>query len=131
MKSISCNLFPELLVRNFTSYYVETVITAESPTEWRFLTNYGLTLVCIATDPGMRMRDIADQVGITERAAHRIVNALVAAGYVSKEREGRRNSYQVQQDQPLRLPLERDLQLGDLLDAVMDTREQQPPKVKS
>ena len=97
------------------------------PKEWRFLTNYGLTLVCIAADPGLRMRDIADRVGITERAAHRIVSALVEAGYVAKQRTGRRNSYEVRQDQPLRLPLERDLQLGSLLAAVSETRDQPDP----
>src|ERR1044072_2803643 len=123
MKLISCHGFPETLVKTSKSYYLKSVTQAETPTEWRFLTNYGLTLVCIAADPGMRMRDIAEQVGITERAAHRIVNALGAAGHVSREREDRRTSYQARQAQPLRLPLQRDLQLGELLDAVLETRD--------
>ncbi len=98
------------------------------PSEWKFLTNYGLTLVCIAADPGVRMRDIAERVGITERAAHRIVGGLVDAGYIAKERTGRRNSYEIRADLPLHHPLERDMQLGHLLDAVQGTRNQQAPE---
>jgi predicted transcriptional regulator len=98
------------------------------PSEWKFLTNFGLTLICIAADPGVRMRDIAERVGITERAAHRIVAGLVNAGYIAKERTGRRNSYEIRADLPLQHPLERDLQLGNLLDAVQGTRDQQTPE---
>lgn len=92
--------------------------TVNPAPEWRFLTNHGLTLLCIANDPGIRLREIADEVGITERAAHRIVDALVSSGYVMKERTGRRNSYEVKTDLLLQLPLERDVQLGDLLRVV-------------
>ena len=109
---------------------VGVVAVAEQPTDWKFLTNYGLTLLCIADDPGVRLRDIADRVGITERAAHRIVSGLVESGYVSKARDGRRNVYQIRPDLPLRLPGERDLQVGDLLGAVLDTRDQQAPPAK-
>jgi DNA-binding MarR family transcriptional regulator len=87
--------------------------------EWKFLTNYGLALLCIAGDPGVRLRDIADRLGITERATHRIVSGLVDSGYVMRERNGRRNSYEVRSD--LAVPtLERDVQLGDLLALVGD-----------
>jgi DNA-binding IscR family transcriptional regulator len=85
--------------------------------EWKFLTNHGLVLLCIADDPSLRLRDIADRLGITERATHRIVSALVASGYISRERIGRRNSYQLRSDLPVRT-LERDVQLGDLLAVV-------------
>jgi hypothetical protein len=85
--------------------------------EWKFLTNYGLALLCIAGDPGVRLRDIADQLDITERAAHRIVSGQVDSGYVTRERVGRRNSYEVRSDLPIRT-LERDVQLGDLLQIV-------------
>ena len=88
--------------------------------DWQFLTNHGLALLCIADDPGVRLRDIADRVGITERAAHRIVGALVDSGYVTRERTGRRNTYEVRTDLTLDLPIERDVQLGDLLRAVAD-----------
>ncbi|HEX4734451.1 MAG TPA: winged helix-turn-helix domain-containing protein [Thermoleophilaceae bacterium] len=89
---------------------------ADKP-EWKFLTNYGLALLCIARDPGVRLRDISDRVGITERAAHRIVSALVDSGYVARERVGRRNSYEVHADLPIRT-LERDVQLGELLQVI-------------
>jgi DNA-binding MarR family transcriptional regulator len=58
---------------------------------WSFLTNHAQVLVCIAHDPGVRLREIAEAVGITERAAQRIVGELSAAGYVSRRRIGRRN----------------------------------------
>ena len=85
--------------------------------EWKFLTNYGLALLCIAGDPGVRLRDVADRVGITERAAHRIVSALVDSGYVTRERVGRRNSYEVRKDLPIPA-LKRDVQLGELLNVI-------------
>ena len=87
-------------------------------TEWKFLTNYGLALLCIAGDPGVRLRDIADRIGITERAAHRIVAGLVDSGYVARTRTGRRNSYEVRTGLPVKLLVERDVQLGDLLGVI-------------
>jgi DNA-binding MarR family transcriptional regulator len=94
-----------------SSYFVHDM-TGER--EWKFLTNHGLVLLCIADDPGVRLRDIADRLGITERASHRIVGELVDSGYVLRQRIGRRNSYQVRGDLPVRT-LKRDVQLGDLL----------------
>lgn len=84
-------------------------------TEWRFLSNHALVLLCIADDPGIRLRDIADSVGITERTTHRIVDELVEDGYVSKERRGRRNRYELQTHRPLRDPVLRDQRLADLV----------------
>jgi predicted transcriptional regulator len=86
-----------------------------SQPNWTFLTNYSHTLLCIAKDPDIRLRDIADQVGITERAAQRIVAELEQAGYVSHERIGRRNHYSVNSELPLRHPLEEHLAIGALL----------------
>jgi DNA-binding transcriptional ArsR family regulator len=83
--------------------------------EWTFLTNHAHVIVCVARDPGMRMRDIADRVGITERAAQRIVAELVEAGYLDRKRDGRRNQYTLNADLPLRHPLERGNAIGDLL----------------
>jgi DNA-binding IclR family transcriptional regulator len=85
-----------------------------SEPHWKFVTNYGLALLCISHDPGVRLRDIADRLGITERATHRIVSKLVDSGYVSRERVGRRNSYELRGDLAI-YALERDVQLGDLL----------------
>jgi DNA-binding IclR family transcriptional regulator len=89
---------------------------------WSFLTNHAQVLVCIAQDPGIRLREIGDEVGITERAAHRIVSELAEAGYISRKRHGRRNHYTVQTD--LRLPdrVARDQKLGDLLAVLIGER---------
>ena len=73
--------------------------------EWSFLTNHAWVLLCIAHDPGVRLRDIAAQTGITERTAYGIVTDLAEAGYVVKQKDGRRNRYQIQAHLPLRRPL--------------------------
>jgi predicted transcriptional regulator len=83
---------------------------------WSFLTNHARTLLCIAADPGVRLRDIATSVGITERRAHAIVTDLVDAGYVVKDRDGRRNQYRIQTDLPLRDPINRQRTIGELID---------------
>lgn len=82
---------------------------------WGFLTNHALVLLCIARDPGARLRDIAASVGITERSAFGIVSDLVAAGYVVKEKGGRRNRYRVETDLPVPESADRRLVIGDLL----------------
>lgn len=92
---------------------------AAGPPSWTFLSNHAHVLLCIARDPETRLRDIASAVGITERAAQRIVSDLVAAGYVTRERVGRRNRYQVHLDRPLRHPLEADAPVGVLLEALL------------
>jgi hypothetical protein len=82
---------------------------------WAFLTNHAQVLVCIAHDPGVRLRDIGDRVGITERAAHRIVAELAAAGYITRQRNGRRNHYTVNGQFPLPDPIAREQNVGELL----------------
>jgi hypothetical protein len=82
---------------------------------WGFLTNHALVLLCIARDPGVRLRDIAATVGITERSAFGIVGDLAAAGYVVKEKGGRRNRYRVEAGLPLPESIDRHLAIGDLL----------------
>jgi DNA-binding MarR family transcriptional regulator len=86
---------------------------------WDFLTNHAHVLLCVAHDPGIRLRDIGVAVGITERAAHRILSELVDEGYVLREREGRRNRYQVVPQLPLPHPLEQGREVGDLLDVLV------------
>ena len=85
-------------------------------TSWGFLTNHAQVLVCIARDPGVRLRDIAASLGITERSAHGIVTDLAAAGYVVKQRDGRRNRYQIQAHLPLPEPASRGRTIGEVLD---------------
>ncbi len=86
---------------------------------WDFLTNHAHVLLCVANDPGIRLRDIAASVGITERGAHRILSQLVDEGYVERQREGRRNRYKVRPELPLRNPLFQDQEVGELLEVLL------------
>jgi DNA-binding MarR family transcriptional regulator len=85
-------------------------------TTWVFLTNHANVLLCVARDPEARARDIAERVGITERAAQRILSDLVAEGYVSKIKLGRRNRYTVNRKGHLRHPNFVELEIGPLID---------------
>ena len=91
--------------------------------EFGFLTNHAKTLLLIAHDQRIRMRDIAGLLHITERATQRIVGDLAKAGYLDREREGRRNVYSVRTDVPLGLPIQRDVDIGSLL-AVLLTQDE-------
>jgi DNA-binding IclR family transcriptional regulator len=82
---------------------------------WTFLTNHAQVLLCVASDPTVRLREIAERVGLTERGAHRIIIELEASGYLTRKREGRRNRYTVKPHLPLPDPAARDRQVGDLL----------------
>ena len=82
---------------------------------WGFLTNHARVLLCIAHDPGMRLRDVAARLDITERSAHGIITDLTAAGYLVKQKDGRRNRYQIQAHLPLPEPASRDRTVGEVL----------------
>jgi predicted transcriptional regulator len=82
---------------------------------WRFLSNHTQVLLCVSRDPNARFRDIAESVGITERAAQRIVADLIESGYVESERTGRRNHYTVNTDIAMRHPAQRGHEIGELL----------------
>jgi len=84
--------------------------------QWHFLTSHAQVLLCIERNPDARLRDMADIVGITERAAQRIVSDLVEAGYVTRERAGRRNRYALDRSQRMRHPSQFNLEIGELLD---------------
>jgi hypothetical protein len=86
-----------------------------SASSWTFLTNHAQVLLCIASDPGIRLRDIADRVGITERSAYGIVLDLAEAGYIVKEKTGRRNRYEIQAHLPLPEPSNRERTVGEVL----------------
>jgi predicted transcriptional regulator len=90
-------------------------MTDETKPAWTFLTNHSHVLLCIAEDPGIRGRDIAARVGITERSAQNIIRELVDAGYLTREKVGRRNHYQIHPELPLRHPIERNREIADLL----------------
>jgi predicted transcriptional regulator len=95
--------------------------------DWTFLTNHAQVLSCIAEEPDIRGRDIAERVGITERAAQSIIADLVACGYVTRTREGRRNRYAIVPEGRLRHPLQADHTIGELLAALGRLR---PPRRK-
>ena len=83
--------------------------------DWSFLTNHARVLLCIAHDPGVRLRDIAARTGVTERTAYGIVTDLTAAGYVVKHKDGRRNRYQIQAHLPLPETDSRERAIGEIL----------------
>jgi DNA-binding IclR family transcriptional regulator len=91
---------------------------ANGPT-WTFLCNHAHVLVCIAREPGVRLREVAHRVGITERAVQRIVADLEAGGYLSRTREGRRNRYEVRVDLPLRHPATEHREVRALLEFIL------------
>lgn len=89
---------------------------------WTFLTNHGRALVFIAENPDARLRDLADALEVTERTAYGIVVDLTDAGYVVKERDGRRNRYSVQESLPLPETITRERTVGELLDLLAASR---------
>ena len=88
--------------------------------EWSFLTNHARALLLIAHDPESRLRDLAAALDITERSAYRIVVDLTDAGYVLKERDGRRNRYELQTHLPIGEAVGRDRTVGELLELLAD-----------
>lgn len=88
--------------------------------KWSFLTNHARALVCIAHDPGVRLRDIAAELDITERSAYAIVTELSDAGYVVKQKDGRRNRYEIQGHLPLRGSVGRERTIGEVLDVLVN-----------
>jgi hypothetical protein len=99
--------------------------------DWSFLTNHARVLVCIAHDPGVRLRDIAATLGITERSAYGIVTDLAASGYIVKERDGRRNRYHIQDHLPLREPTARERTVGEVLDMLVDPKLRKGQRTKA
>jgi Winged helix DNA-binding domain len=89
--------------------------------EWSFLTNHARVLVCIAADPGVRLRDIATTLAVTERTAYGIVTDLTTAGYVVKDKDGRRNRYQIQVHLPVRGAATNERTIGEVLELLLDT----------
>src|SRR5581483_5564086 len=92
---------------------------------WTFVTSHTQVLLCVAQDPEARLRDVADKVGITERAAQRIVADLVESGYVERTRVGRRNRYRINPTIEMRHQLQRGLEIGALLELLQRYPEAQ------
>lgn len=109
------------LFMNIDSRILEQVAerAGETPPRWDFLTNHAHVLLCVSQDSGIRLRDIAAAVGITERSAHKVLSELVEEGYVLRERHGRRNRYKIKPELPLRHPLVQEREVGELLEVLM------------
>ena len=101
---------------------LEMMVDGAKP-NWTFLTNHAQVLVCIADDPGVRLREIGERVGITERAAHRIVVELATAGYLTRQRRGRRNEYTINAHLPVPDAVAREQNVGQLLEVLTAPRE--------
>ncbi len=101
--------------------YRNQIATILAVAQWSFLTNHARALLCIAHDPGLRLRDMAEALGVTERSAYAIVADLTDAGYVLKERDGRRNRYSIQHHMPLPESTERQRTVGEVLHLLAGT----------
>ena len=95
---------------------------------WSFFTNHARVLICIARDPGVRLRDLAVALGITERSAYGIVTDLAEAGYVLKEKEGRRNRYRIQKELPLPESISGERTVGEVLGLLVEADDRRAPK---
>jgi len=96
---------------------------ADRVPDWTFLTNHAHVLFCLAKDPEIRLRDVAERVGITERAVQRIVTELETAGHITRHRIGRRNTYTVHRQHSLRHPIENHRSVADLLALILHQDE--------
>ena len=96
--------------------------------EWSFFTNHARVLICIARDPGVRLRDLAATLGITERSAYGIVADLAEAGYVVKDKDGRRNRYRVEAHLPLPESIGRERTIGEVLGLLVDADARRRPR---
>lgn len=94
----------------------ENIVMLSGMSDWTFLTNYAHVVIYLARDPDARLRDVAEQVGITERATQRIVHDLVEEGFIEVEKNGRRNSYKIIKSKHLRHQIERHCRLVDLIE---------------
>jgi predicted ArsR family transcriptional regulator len=97
-------------------------MSSDGAARWTFLTNHAQVLLSIANDPDVRLRDVAETVGITERAAQRIVADLVASGFLERERRGRRNRYLIHEKTEMRHPAQEGYEIGELLDLLRQVR---------
>jgi predicted ArsR family transcriptional regulator len=101
--------------------------STNKPPTWTFLTNHAQVLLCLAETPDARLRDVAEQVGITERASQRILADLVDAGYVKTTRVGRRNHYTLDREHPMRHTAQRGYEIGALLETLSRNGAEAPP----
>ena len=104
--------------------------SSASPPAWTFLTNHSHVLICLAQEPDARLRDVAERVGITERAVQKIVLDLEQAGVLTRRRHGRCNHYDIHTEPPMRHPVEAHRRVDDLLGLVLGPRSRRPRGVR-
>ncbi len=97
----------------------ETGAPTQASTGWTFFSNHAHVLIAIANEPGLTLKEVADQVGITERAVQRVVAELEAGGYLQRSKEGRKNTYSLHMGMPLRHQLEAHCSIGQLIDFIV------------
>ena len=97
-------------------------MSSDGRAHWTFLTNHAQVLLCISNDPDIRLRDVAATVGVTERAAQRIVFDLAEAGFLERERRGRRNRYLINETVEMRHPAQKGYEIGELLNLLRQVR---------
>jgi DNA-binding transcriptional ArsR family regulator len=112
---LRCSSQNLMLVPNYMQFVSRILLLFIDVATWSFFTNHARILICIARDPGLRLRDLATAVDITERSAHAIVTDLVEAGYVVKEKDGRRNQYRIETQLPLRESISAERTIGEVL----------------
>ena len=120
-KNVSRIKLRQIFVVTKCSFVAVSSVILDRMPPFGFLTNHGLAMLCIAHDPGIRMRDVAGQLEITERAAQRIVADLIDAGYLERERIGRRNRYTIRTGLQISLPNSRDVDVNALLNVLLPT----------
>ena len=98
--------------------------------DWSFLTNHARALLWIAHDPGARLRDLAAALDITERTAYGLIVDLTEAGYVVKEKTGRRNRYHIQEHLPLRGSISRERTIGEVLDLLVEDKPRRAARTR-
>ena len=116
------------LVAGFWQFFSRIMLPSLGVREWSFFTNHARVLICIARDPGLRLRDLAATLGITERSAYGIVADLVEAGYVVKDKDGRRNRYRVEAQLPLPEPIGRERTVGEVLALLVNVDARRRPR---
>jgi hypothetical protein len=116
------------LVAEFWQSISRILLPSPSVGQWSFFTNHARVLICISRDPGIRLRDLAVVLDVTERSAYGIVTDLVEGGYVVKDKDGRRNRYQVEAQLPLPESVGRERTIGEVLGLLIDADARRRPR---
>ena len=126
-----CSRTQPTLAPDFLQFLSRILLPSLAVGTWSFFTNHARVLICVARDPGVRLRDLAAALDVTERSAHGIVTDLVDAGYVVKEKDGRRNRYCVETQLPLPESIIRERTIGEMLGLLVDAGANRRPEQRT